>query len=95
MDSHSRDILTGAFLAFSVGVTGTAGLLTSPDTHKPIITKHAALAIMACNELKLESESVQTEYNNSTNTYEIIAQCSNGVKIHLTVPRNKIAAKEA
>lgn len=90
-----KDSLFGGVMGTLFGVVLMAIIYTGDKKQTPIITKHAALAIMACNELKLESESVQTEYNNSANTYEIIAQCSNGVVIHLTVPRNKIAAKEA
>lgn len=64
------------------------------DIDKPVLSKHAVLAIMACNELKLENESVQTTFNGKTDTYEITSQCSNNVKIHLTVVRKVVVKKE-
>lgn len=60
-----------------------------------ISTTHAIQAIVACNELKLESESFKSEYSGVGDLYTITSNCSNKVQIILTIPSPKVVTKGA
>ncbi len=87
--------IIGSSIFLTIGVVvGYAAGQSFIDPPKPILSKHAVLAIMACNELKLENESVTTVFDSGKNTYTITSNCSNNVKIILSVPKDKIIVKE-
>lgn len=76
-------------------IIGHAAAKAFVDPPKPVLSKHAVLAIMACNELKLENETVSSTYSSTTKAYKVEALCSGDVKIILNIPKVVVKAKEA